>query len=82
MQIFPLETPVTVPPPHIHFVTGKLAEHSLRQVLESLAKRARRLLGDAGGARAFAGGRGGLLVSRDGGGVARCCARLTSVSQT
>lgn len=40
MQIFPVETPVTVPPPHIHFVTGKLAEHSLRQVLESLAKRA------------------------------------------
>ena len=26
--------------PHIHFVTGKLAEHSLRQVLERLAPRA------------------------------------------
>ena len=26
-------------PPRIHFVTGKLAEHSLRQVLERLAPR-------------------------------------------
>jgi dihydropteroate synthase-like protein len=31
---------VTAARPHIHFVTGKLAEHSLRQVLERLAPRA------------------------------------------
>jgi dihydropteroate synthase-like protein len=31
---------VTASRPHIHFVTGKLAEHSLRQVLERLAPRA------------------------------------------
>lgn len=30
---------MTAPPPRIHFVTGKLAEHSLRQVLERLAPR-------------------------------------------
>ena len=30
---------MTAPREHIHFVTGKLAEHSLRQVLESLAPR-------------------------------------------
>jgi dihydropteroate synthase len=31
--------PVAVPRPQIHFVTGRLAEHSLRQVLERLAPR-------------------------------------------
>jgi dihydropteroate synthase len=31
---------VTAARPHIHFVTGRLAEHSLRQVLERLAPRA------------------------------------------
>ena len=31
---------VTAARPHIHFVTGRLAEHSLRQVLERLAARA------------------------------------------
>jgi hypothetical protein len=30
---------VAAPLPHIHFVTGRLAEHSLRQVLERLAPR-------------------------------------------
>jgi len=32
--------PVTAVRPHIHFVTGRLAEHSLRQALERLAPRA------------------------------------------
>jgi dihydropteroate synthase len=31
---------VTAPPPRIHFVTGRLAEHALRQALEALAPRA------------------------------------------
>jgi dihydropteroate synthase len=31
--------PVTAPPDRIHFVTGRLAEHSLRQVLDGLAPR-------------------------------------------
>ncbi len=30
---------MAAPLPHIHFVTGRLAEHSLRQVLERLAPR-------------------------------------------
>jgi dihydropteroate synthase len=39
-KAFRAETIVMPPRPHIHFITGRLAEHSLRQVLERLADRA------------------------------------------